>query len=333
MPIRNERAVLPALLAALRDQRGLADVRVTLCCFFDGCDDGSEAVVRAEAGGLALHNRAGPRHADANAGRARGAAMALGLEALGDGGGVLLSTDADSRPAPDWIARALTSLETCDVVAGLIRPDGGSADPAHDRLEAFYDRLYAHRRALDPVPWEPAPGHHYTGGANLAFRAQSYRALGGFRPLPSAEDAVLVDDAGRAGLRVRRDRSVGVFTSTRRDGRAPDGLAAWLRLHDALGGAALQVGDPRAADWQYLRHAAARAAFARLPERGAAAELGRLLALGADHVIGVARDCPNGEAFAMRIVPAAPEAGRLMPLAEAERILADLEGRDLGYAA
>lgn len=328
VPVRNERAMLPGLVAALGRQRGVDGVALSLCCFFDGCDDGSEAVVGAGPGGWALRGAAGPRHDDANAGRARGRAMALGLEALGAAGGVLLCTDADSAPAPDWLAAALRSLDDCDLVAGLIERD--CDDAGHARLEAYYDRLYLYRRAVDPVPWEPAPGHHYTGGANLAMWAAAYRAAGGFRPLPHGEDAVLVDDAARAGLRVRRDCAVRVRTSARRDGRAPGGLAAALRHGDRHRGA-VEVGDPAACAWQYARHAAARAAWPQLPER--AAPLADRLGVAPDHLLGVARDCSNAEAFAMRVVPAAPDAARRVPLPEAERALARLEAAGLGCAA
>jgi hypothetical protein len=329
VPVRNERARLPAMMAALREQQDVRGLAVTLCCFFDGCDDGSEAAVRAGLGSLALRTAGGARHDDANAGRARAAAVAIGMAAVGVEG-LILSTDADTVPARDWIAAGVRALERADVVAGLIERDG-APDVAQARLEAYYDRLHAWRRSVDPVPWDPAPGHHYTGGANLAFTAAAHRAVGGFRPLPSGEDALFVDEAARAGLRVRRDPAVRVRTSARRHGRAPGGLAAQLRHGDADGTAGVRVGSPDAAAWQYRRHAAARAAFPGLP--GSAAALGRQLGLGADHVIGVARDCPNGEAFAMRIVPAAPDGELLLPLADAERALARLEAERLGCAA
>ena len=43
-----------------------------------------------------------------------------------------------------------------------------------------------------------------------------------------------------------------------------------------------------------------------------------------DHVIGVARDCPNAEAFATRIVPEPPAGMRIVPLAVAEDEIARL---------
>ena len=63
----------------------------------------------------------------------------------------------------------------------------------------------------------------------MAMRADIYAALGGFPPLASGEDARLVDDAARAGFRVRHDAASWVHSSARRDGRALDCLAADLR--------------------------------------------------------------------------------------------------------
>ena len=51
---------------------------------------------------------------------------------------------------------------------------------------------------------------------------------------------------------------------------------------------------------------------------------GQRIGLDADHILGVARDCPNAEAFAMRVVPAAP-LQQLVPLIEAEQALAGFE--------
>lgn len=314
VPVRDEAAMLPRLLAALA-RLDLTGVEAAFCFFLDGCTDASAAIVRAAALPGTVRIAAGARHPDANAGRARAAAMALAVTE-----DVLLSTDADSRPRADWVQAASRALKVADVVAGRIVCAGG-ADPLQARVERYWDRLHDLRRLLDPVPWE-AGGCHHGGGANLAMRADAYRLVGGFRAQPAGEDALLLDDAGRAGLRVRRDPAMVVETSARRIGRAPGGLAASLRALDA--GGLPRVPHPAGAAWQYEHHAVARGAF---DDAGGRAALGAMLGLSADHVLGVARDCPNAEAFAMRIVPAAPGGERLVSLPEAEAALAVLEGR------
>ena len=77
---------------------------------------------------------------------------------------------------------------------------------------------------------------------------------------------------------------------------------------------AVTVAHPQDAAWQYRMHALVRAAYLenRLERVGAA------LALTREHVVGVARDCPNAEAFAMRIVPEPPAGMRMVPLTVAE---------------
>lgn len=325
VPVRDEARMLPGLVSALAllDGRGIV---ARYCFFLDGCIDGSEAVLRAAAAdlGLPISVRVGPRHGDGNAGRARGAAMAIGLAALqGRSDALLLCTDADSRPRPDWLQAAMRALRVSDVAAGRLLRIDGARDRLQTRVERYYDRLHAYRRAVDPVPWDTTTGCHYGGGANLAMRATAYAALGGFAPVPTGEDARLLDDAGRAGLRVRREPAMMVETSSRRIGRAPGGLAASLSALDATGVPPMQ--HPAAAAWQWARHAAARVAFDQLDDRTARARFGATIGLSGDHVLGVGRDSPNAEAFAMRIVPAAPDADRRVPLPEAERALAELE--------
>jgi hypothetical protein len=252
--------------------------------------------------------------------------MAVGQTVLGGTDGVLLTTDADSVPAAGWIAHSLAALGAADVVAGrIIRRPGACA--LQDRIECYYDRMAALRRQLDPVPWDSAHPHHFTGGANLGFRATAYDALGGFLELPSGEDARIVDDAARLGLRVRRDRASIVHTSSRRVGRAIGGLATHLRALDRS--ESITVAHPADAAWQYRMQAQSRLLF----ERQQLDRVADLLSLTTNHVIGVARDCANGEAFAMRMVPTPPDGIRHIRLEEAETILAMLETEPLGRAA
>ncbi|WP_348978397.1 glycosyltransferase [Sphingomonas silueang] len=319
VPVRDEERLLPGLLAACAalDRSG---VELALCLYLDGCTDGSAAIAEAAALPFARHLRHGPRHGDANAGRARAAAMAIGLALPGCE--VLLSTDADSRPERDWVQAAVAALAQADVAAGRVLRFGAAADLHQTRVERYYDRLHAHRRRIDPVAWE-AGGCHFGGGANLGVRAEVYRALSGFRALPSGEDATFLDDAARGGWRVRHDPAMRVHSSARRHGRAPGGLAVALDALDRHG--LPEVPHPAAADWQYRMQALARAAFARADEAAQRTRLGRAIGLSADHVLGVARDCANAEAFAMRIVPAAPTGIHMVPLVEAEAALDALE--------
>ncbi|WP_374943417.1 glycosyltransferase [Sphingomonas sp.] len=316
VPVRNEAERLPRFLDAIAAQ-GMAGL--TLCILLDGCTDASAAIVTARAPQLPFPVRVRSiAGGDANAGRARRVAMALGQEVLG-GAGTIVSTDADSVPAPGWLAANLAGLAHADVVAGRIVRRAWIAMPLQDRIEAYYDRLFALRRLLDPVAWEAPRTHHYTSGASLAFRAHAYAALGGFEGVAAAEDARIVDAAHRAGLRVRRDAAVTVETSSRREGRARGGLADHLRALDR-GAAAPTMAHPHDAAWRYRMHAAARRAFGH-----ESAGLSERLSRVPSEVAAIAKAAPNAEAFAMCVVPERPGGERTVSLDVAEDALAALE--------
>lgn len=331
MPARNEQATLPALLTALGTLAGASGL--TVCVYLDGCVDGSAALLAEAAATVPfqLLVESGGRSAAGNAGAARRAAVAMALRDLGENEGLIFTTDADSTPRRDWVAAGRRALALADVVAGRIVRADATRDPEQSRVEAYYDRLHRHRRMIDPVSWEARDTHHFSGGANLAVRASTYRAIGGFRPLPAGEDATLLDDAARAGFCVRRDAAMVVDTSSRRSGRVADGLAGTLRALDA--GRRPCVANPRGAAWQWRAQAAARRSFAAIGEGGVRQALGERLGLSADHVLGVARDCPNAEAFAMRIVPAPRADNEAVSLSDAEDILTSLESEWCEMAA
>jgi hypothetical protein len=316
VPVRDEAALLPGLLDAMAGQ----GCDFTLCLLFDGCVDASSGLVAERAAGLPFAVRSGCLARDEpNAGRARRAAMALG-EAVG--AAVLLTTDADSRPGPAWIAANIRALAYADLVAGRIVRAGDPENigvPLQDRVEGYYDRLFALRRRIDPVPWEADVTHHYASGASLGFRAEAYQALGGFEEVAAGEDGRIIDEAHRAGLRVRRDAGVVVETSARRRGRATGGLADHLRALDAgLGGPTMA--HPADAAWRWRAQAAARAAFG-----GDVAALAAMIGRDAGDVGRVAATAVNAEAFATRVVPEIPGGERLVGLDVADAALAMLE--------
>lgn len=324
--------MLPGLLAAIAalfaDRDGL-----DVCLFLDDCRDGSADLLDALAPALPfrLTVARGGRDAAPNAGAARRAALAMGLERLAGGEGLLFTTDADSQPRRDWLMAGSKALREAEVVAGRITRAHASDAPQQCRIEHYYDRLHRYRRVLDPVPWEARETHHFGGGANMAVWASAYRAVGGFMPLPSGEDARLLDDAGRGGLRVRRDAAMVVETSSRREGRVAGGLAGLLRAMDH--GELPRMADPRGAAWQWRAQAEARHGFGMIDRVDVRVGLGERLGLTADHILGVARDCPNAEAFAMRVVPASPVHARMVSLSEAEDILTELESQRCEIAA
>src|SRR5207237_5992665 len=103
------------------------------------------------------------------------------------GPGTILSTDADSRVPPDWVAANLRALAAgADAVAGRVEliPEEAAllppSLPARGRLEDAYSALLTEAEArIDPDPNDPWPCHRTTIGATLAVSRDAYLRVGG----------------------------------------------------------------------------------------------------------------------------------------------------------
>ena len=252
VPARDEAARLPALVAALAGQtdtagRPLAPGLFEAIVLVNNSADGSAEAARRAAQAfphLTLHVAEvtlGPR--EAHVGRARQIALdaAWGRLALADGG-LLLTTDADTRPAPDWLARTAAELRGgADAVGGriLLDPAERAALPPRLRrlvlLDAGYRRALEHvRHLVAPDDHDPYPRHHQHFGGSLGVTAAAYARAGGIPAVAALEDLAFVDALRATGARLRHSDAVRVWTSARRAGRAADGLACemarWERL-------------------------------------------------------------------------------------------------------
>lgn len=320
IPVRNEARLLPRLLAALTQQDGCPS-RFGVLFLFDGCLDESEEIIAAARQKLNFQVFSARLPAEtANAGRARRAACQRGLEKA-PAASFLLTTDADTLPASDWVRRNLEALEASDVVAGRISRRNAAVLPLRCRQETYLERLHRLRRSVDPIDHDPYPSHPCLGGASLAFRRSVYEALGGFPAIPSGEDTALVSAARRAGWRVRHDPRVQVVTSARTLGRAPSGLACELaglpdRAEEIL------VPDPEAAVHLYRFQYWLRKWFLTGDSLPLPSELP--LRLFPDRLVRLLCAAPSADAFveaASSEIPPLPELG----LEQAEKRLDTLE--------
>lgn len=255
VPARDEADLLPRLIRALGRQRGVAhplDVVIVL----NNTTDGSRAAIAAAAaeapGARILVEEITYPDSAAHVGSARRRAMELARGLVPDG--VVLTTDADAVPDPDWVAANLRAIAAgADLVGGAIAGDPeeearlGAGFLRRARLHARYAALRdALAATLDPLDYDPWPRHCDHTGASLAIRARVLAALGGLDPLPFREDLALVSKARAAGYRLVHPLDVRVVVSARTRGRAPGGMADCLRgwLGEEARGAPVLVEHP-----------------------------------------------------------------------------------------
>jgi glycosyltransferase involved in cell wall biosynthesis len=230
VPARDEAKRIGACLRALAAQRLPAGERFAVIVVLDDCHDATAEVAAAAAAahGLALHPLAGP-------GRGAGAARRAGMElaaatllAADRPHGLIASTDADTRPEPDWLARQLAHVRAgAHAIGGLI-----DLDP--DELATLPDGVGARRAAQAALRLarlrasEPHAEHHHFAGASLAVRADVYRRVGGIDPLAALEDEAFAARLRAHGVSIARPADVRVRTSARAHGRSQRGLAVDL---------------------------------------------------------------------------------------------------------
>ena len=221
IPARDEAPNIAACLTALAHQTvGPAAFEIIIVA--DACSDDTETVVCAAAQrlGLTVTVLQGPGAGSGPARRLGMDAAAARLEALGRSDGLIATTDADSTPAEDWLARQLAHLARgATVVAGLIElePKDVMRLPAAVRERREGD---ARRRLADVTGSDPGAEHHHFAGASLGVTAQTYRRVGGLDACAALEDQAFGAKLARHGIPVVRAADVRVRTSARTDGRA-----------------------------------------------------------------------------------------------------------------
>jgi glycosyltransferase involved in cell wall biosynthesis len=240
IPVRNESERIEACLRALDSQVAVAPGSLGLVLFLNNCTDGTEAIVDRLVPDLAIPVRVMVENFHgAHAGWARRRAMDAAAAWLGAAGpsAMILSTDADSRVPPDWVARNRAALDAgADAVAGRVELDEAEAAllppslPARGRLEDIYDGLITEAEArIDPDPHDPWPCHRTAIGATLAVTRTAYLQVGGMPEIPLGEDGAFIARLIEHGLRVRHATDVCVTISARLTGRAAGGVADTIR--------------------------------------------------------------------------------------------------------
>ncbi len=220
IPAYNEAASIGPTLAALAGQ---TDRDLTLVVVDNASTDTTADVVREFARTAPFPVAVIPEPE-----RGAGTAADTGFRyAIAGGAALLLRTDADSVPAPDWVAAARAALARgIEMACGrsLPRRDEHPTPlerwllPAVTRMLARYGRYRpTHRGRGFRAPYVLCHGH------NIALTAQLYLRCGGTPREPlhaGAEDVTLLNRARSGSARVARVESMVVQTSLRR-------LRAW----------------------------------------------------------------------------------------------------------
>jgi hypothetical protein len=248
IPVKDEEERLPACLRALARQRdrlgrSIPPPLVRVFVFANNCADRSASLARKLGGDLSLDVRvveASFPPAAAHAGNARRTAMDIAeawLGERGETGGVILTTDADSQVAPNWIAANIAAFAAgAEAVLGRIDLDGEGKflpEALHRRgeLEDTYEGLLTELSwLLDPVEHNPWPHHATISGASLGVTRMAYCRVGRLPRVSLGEDKALIALLSRYDARIRYCPTVHVTTSGRTNGRAPGGVADALRI-------------------------------------------------------------------------------------------------------
>ena len=238
LPARDEAQTIGATLRALGrqvDGGGRPLSGYTVAVLANNCrDETAPQARRAAPAGLQVRVREVCLPPE-RAGVAEARRQALDWAAtLAGGDGVLVSTDADTCPEPDWLWQLLAPIHAgAAAAAGRILLDPrGVADPAIRRTQQLDDayRLAACELSarLNPDPADPWPNHWQHFGASLALSVRAYRAVGGIPDVACLEDVALVEALRRADLTLRHTPHARVYTSARLTGRVPVGLSTQL---------------------------------------------------------------------------------------------------------
>ena len=255
IPAKDEERSLKATLNGLRLQKQLdggrlRSERYEVLLLLNNCSDRSPSIAKkyaADHPDFNLHVLECSLPAEhAHVGTARRALMDTAccrLESLVEEGGqhsrrsIILSTDADTVVAPDWIAANLMEIDAgADAVGGVIHlfPEDLETLDSGTRLAYEQDRRLQSLTAqleslLDPDPADPWPRHLEHFGASLACTPKIYRLCGGLPAVQPLEDIAFINELRKVGAKIRHSPRVHVFTSARLDGRAEVGLSWQLR--------------------------------------------------------------------------------------------------------
>ncbi|MFF0817031.1 glycosyltransferase [Rhodococcus sp. NPDC003318] len=201
VPARDEAAALPRLIADLRTQRAVPDLRVLI--LDDDSTDGTSAAASDAIDGdprFTVDRRVG-EPPDGWVGKPAACAALADLAA--DRGGALVFLDADVRLEPDALCAAVTCLRDLGVDLLCPWPEQVATSAAERLLQPLLCWSWLSSAPLPIANRSRRPSLAVACGQFLAFDADAYRAVGGHRTVAAsvAEDLDLARALRRAGRR------------------------------------------------------------------------------------------------------------------------------------
>jgi glycosyltransferase involved in cell wall biosynthesis len=233
IPVHNEAEHIENCLIALAHQAYRRPFEVVT--LLNNCTDQTPEIVHRLAAELPyqLHVReCSLDPASINAGVARRLATQH-AGTLVENSGIILTTDADSRVANNWIAANVAEIDAgSDAVAGMAQLDDKDAAGLPMQLLLDEEKSETLGTLLDEIDWlldpdesDPWPRHTQHSGASIAVRAGWLARVGGIPAIPLGEDRQLFAQLRRNDARIRHSRDVIVTVSGRTVGRAKGGMA------------------------------------------------------------------------------------------------------------
>lgn len=165
------------------------------------------------------------------------------LQSNRSGGGIIATTDGDTRVAPDWIMATIKEIGCgADAVGGriliedkeLMRMDE-RARYFHLRDEEYHLLVSELECRLDRLAHDIYPRHHQHFNGSFAVTTEAYRRAGGIPDVQFLEDVAFYQALLRVDAKFRHSPAVKVFTSARHLGRSAVGLSFQLNEWKKLG--------------------------------------------------------------------------------------------------
>lgn len=255
IPVRNEAETIAETLKSLVNQVDLKNHRLApdsfeIIILANNCTDNSADIVRFFAKANSdLNIHLAETHLPpekANVGYVRRRLMNEAYARLCQNkfkSGVIMTTDGDTCPAPNWIVANLREIKNgADAVGGriLMKPRGLREMNEKTRrfhlLDTGYRLLAAELEArLDYIAHDYLPRHHQHFNGSFAVTTAAFDRAGGIPPVSFLEDVAFFQSLMRVDARFRHSPFVRVETSSRIAGRAEMGLSTQIKEWTVMG--------------------------------------------------------------------------------------------------